>query len=402
MWSAIVCAATFTTCAAAAPQTQQPYDPNMPIFPWLFPSPTNNNGYEEFVRAADLVKNIPEINTALNEPLEYKRRVLNMSACIKALSILREGVAKQVKSPRPTFDENTLFPELAEFRKLGRLMVTEQYVDFADGRVDAAIESLRVGLTFSYQIQTDAFISGLVGIAINSMVIKEFAAHFEQLSIYNCDDILVFARQLLSADSPAGRLIEKEKAQALQLLDKQRGNANGLLGILADFDDSDPPALPPNELRTSLGGSPGSVGPIIDAAEARVRALYDQAAANTRLPLSLRVPLNAAKGNTPADTLCRAITADPQNIIDRYGSDQARIRLLAVHVLIRRYRWDHNALPASLSDLRADDLTIDPFTGTPLVYKRDVDTYTLSSAGPFKRDDTTGETTPARDPVKLR
>ena len=88
--------------------------------------------------------------------------------------------------------------------------------------------------------------------------------------------------------------------------------------------------------------------------------------------------------------------------MDRYTADRARIRLLAVSVLIRRFQWDHNALPGSLGDLHADDLVIDPFTGIEIIYKRDGDRYTLSSAGPRKLDGATGEPTKERTPVTLR
>jgi hypothetical protein len=82
--------------------------------------------------------------------------------------------------------------------------------------------------------------------------------------------------------------------------------------------------------------------------------------------------------------------------------DQAKIRLLAVHMLIHRYKWDHNALPGGLAELHAEDLITDPFTGHVITYKREGDSYSLSSAGPLKTDDATGEPTSDRSPITLR
>jgi hypothetical protein len=120
------------------------------------------------------------------------------------------------------------------------------------------------------------------------------------------------------------------------------------------------------------------------------------------LPISQRLPLTIDKSSTPAATLCRLVAVDPQHVVDSYTRDQAKIRLLAVHMLIHRYKWDHNSLPGSLDELHAENLVIDPFTGSTITYKRDGDRYTLTSAGPFKEDDTTGEPTQARNPVTLR
>jgi hypothetical protein len=77
-------------------------DPQSPRFSELFPNPTNNNGFEEFVKAADLVRNIDEIDQAANPgaTLALKRRVLAKSECKQALELLREGLTKPAIAPK--------------------------------------------------------------------------------------------------------------------------------------------------------------------------------------------------------------------------------------------------------------------------------------------------------------
>ena len=72
--------------------------------------------------------------------------------------------------------------------------------------------------------------------------------------------------------------------------------------------------------------------------------------------------------------------------LSRFDAEAARLHLLGVHGAIRRFRWENNRLPSSLSELNLSDLTTDPFTGAPLIYKVTGDRYELSSAGPKEGD----------------
>src|SRR4051794_23686998 len=62
-----------------------------PVFPRLFPMPTHNNGYEEWVLAVDLIQNNDEIDKATQPgaTLTFKRRVLANHEVQQALALLR-------------------------------------------------------------------------------------------------------------------------------------------------------------------------------------------------------------------------------------------------------------------------------------------------------------------------
>ncbi len=51
--------------------------------------------------------------------------------------------------------------------KLGSLLAVEQYVECADGNVDASINSLNDDLAFGYRIQSASISSGLTGIMVD-------------------------------------------------------------------------------------------------------------------------------------------------------------------------------------------------------------------------------------------
>ncbi|HLK56470.1 MAG TPA: hypothetical protein VKU00_07895 [Chthonomonadaceae bacterium] len=390
----------------APPGAQRQPELKPPSFPILFPNPTNNNGYEEWVKAADLIQNNDAIDTA-TEPgatLTLKRRVLMDRDVVQALELLHEGLKKPIVSPHHNLDENTLLPELAPFRKLARLLSTEMYVQFADGRVDAAIDSLRDGLAFGYYIQMDTLISGLVGLAVDAIVLNQFARHFDQISVHQCDQVSRLVEGFLKAENPAVHLLAMEKSYALQMLEIRRSDPNALLDLLPKLSGGtqDPQTtLDIQRIEDHLATQPGGLSAMIDEAQAHVNALYGHALLNLSLPLSERKPFVPDKSRNPGSLLAQLISVDPERIADKYSINQAQLRLLGLHALIHRYRWEHNALPGSLVDLHADHLVIDPFTGDQIRYERSGDQYKLYSAGPLARNDDGTVLSKERTPVQL-
>jgi hypothetical protein len=375
------------------------------MFHWLFPNPSNNNGYEEFVRAAEMIQSMPEVNdvSSPGATLAFKRRVLGMSRVSKALSLVKDGLDKPVSPPRPSIDENTVFPEFAQFRTLTRLFSAEEYVNFADGHVDAAIKSLSTGLSFAYRIQMDTLIAGLVGIAMEAIVIRSFVEHIDSLSVYQCDEVVALMKQFLAAERPGAKIMAMEKAGVIKMLDVRRSDPDSLLKLLGDISAGSPPQQVNDValLRSYLLSDPGQVAQAISAAQARVAAMCDQAAANMNLPVSQRKAQARDESTAPGDIIFRAVVPNLDQILNRYDASDAMYRLLALHALIRRYRWDHNALPANLEVLKADDLIVDPFTCGKIIYKPDKDRYELYSAGPNAMDEATNELTGPRVPVRL-
>ncbi|MCW3055757.1 MAG: hypothetical protein JWN14_4927, partial [Chthonomonadales bacterium] len=315
-------------------------------FPKLFPQPTHNNGYEEFVLAADLIINNAKreaLDAELSPTLALRRRVLDDPEVTEALRLLRVGLTKPIFSPRTTIDETARFTELIYFRSLGRLLVAEQYVAFADGRVDAAINSLRTGLAFGYRVQTDCLTNGIFGVGIQKMVLTEFSKHLDQLSVYHCNDVRRLVEDFLGVESPVARLLALERDNALRVLEAKRSHPDGLLEWLqgkGGYDDDGNPDADTLAMQNLLKNSPSGMSAVIDDAQKRVNDLYDQVLSNTRLPSAQRKPFATDKANSPGAALARLILQDPQGILDRYATDEDQLHLIGVHALIHRYRWD--------------------------------------------------------------
>ncbi|MCW3054315.1 MAG: hypothetical protein JWN14_3485 [Chthonomonadales bacterium] len=385
--SGVTLAQTNGIDASGAAQVPAPKPPN---FPLLFPFPTNNNGYEEWVQAADLIQNNPKVESLSSDsemPLAMKRRLLADPGVERALQLLRAGLQKPVFSPRTSVDVNTTFPELRAFVPLARLLCVEQYVAFADGRVDKAIETLRTGLTFGYRIQTDSMRSASIGILTDTLLLTQFSQHLDQLSVYHCEEVRRIVEDFLGAENPTVHLMALQKSYLLQLLESKRSDPNGFLADLKTMigENADTSGSSVASLHTYLQSHPGDVNAVLNDAQQRVNALYNQTLLNLRLPVGQRKPLVIGKDKAPGAVLFQAVTLDPQRILDRDSRSQVQLRLLGVHVLIHHYRWDHNTLPGSLAELRADNLVKDSFSGIQIVYTRDGDHYTLTVQGPEKQ-----------------
>ena len=360
--------------------------PKPPSFSTLFPVPTNNNGYEEWVQAADLIQNNPKVVALASDSemtLAMKRRLLADPGVERALQLLRAGVQKPVFSPRTSVDVNTTFPELRGFLPLARLLCVEQYVAFADGRVDRAIETLRTGLTFGYRIQTDSMRSGAIGALIDTLLLTQFSQHLDQLSVYHCEEVRRIVEDFLAAENPTVHLIALQKSYVLHLLESKRSDPKGFLADVKSMigDNADTSGSSMASLFAYLQSHPGSVNAVLDDAQQRANALYDQTLLNLHLPVGQRKPPVMGEDKAPGAALFQAVTFDPQRSLDRATRNQAQLRLLGVHVLIHRYRWDHNRLPNSLAELHADSLVKDLVSGIQVVYTRDGDHYTLTTLG---------------------
>ena len=381
----------------------EPEPPKPPSFPLLFKMPTNMNAYEDWVRAGDLVQNNKMADAALEAgaTLTFRRRMLADPAVQQALLLLHRSLDKPVQSPHLLPNENTVFPELAEFRKLARLLNTEIYVCFAEGRVDAAMEALGDGLRFGYRMQSNTLISGLVGVAVEAIVLKGFGAHLDQLSEYQCSHLQRLVEDWLESPSPATLVLTEEKQTSLRLLDAKRNDMKALEQVLNQAtSNEEQPDADTQALLTHLKTNPAEFGPTLDRAKTLVAAYIDSVIANLKLPTKERRPMLEIKEKSPGGTLCNLIMPTLANVVDRYDQNQAMIRLLGVHAAIRRYKWEHNFLPNNLSDLHIGHLTDDPFTGDSMKYEKNGATYDLYSQGPIQTDDN-GKPLATRKAVRL-
>jgi hypothetical protein len=377
--------------------------PEPSIFSQLFPQPTGNNGYEELVLAGQLTRHNEALDALMagSGTLNDKRNALAQPDIARALALIREGLRKPILSPRAglPIDEETRYPDMMLMRQLARLLKIKQYVLLADGRTGEAIDCLRDGLRIGYLVQADSLLSGLVGIAVDAILLDATARHLEQMSVGDCDRLLKLVHEWLEAPSPAESVLTAERDMALRLLQKRRSDPTSLRALLKENTAADDPDA--SAIRTFLADNPSATEGLIDQTMALVQAQYAQLIASLRQPYWERQETRLKDPDSLSSRLYHVITADMGQVTERYARDRVNVQLLGLQTALRRFRWEYERLPASLSELNDDRLTIDPFTGKPFVYRRNGDTYELSSAGPYDRGDQEHPPSGERVPISL-
>jgi hypothetical protein len=378
--------------AACALKAATPQSPPT-LLSQVIPTPTGRNGYEELVAAADALQASTRFAAieAGGASLEAKRRVLREPPVMRALDLVPRGLAKPVVSPRTTLSSATLFPELPAFRRLARLLAIRQYVLLADGRVADAIETARLGWRLGTAIQTDTLLSGLVGTAILAITTRGLAGHLDQLSAHDCDLLYQACLERLREPDPSLRMLEAERNAGKILVGEIRQGKVDPALIFGAGESAEPEDEEDARTRQAVAdlkrlkrSSTEEYTAQLSRVETALDQWYDRTLAEWRKPAWQRSTPALPEGGDLAARLATAIA--PASMLSqagfKYAQVQAETRLLALHAAIRRYRWEHDGLPASLDDLNLGELPRDLFTGQPLKYEVRGARYRLTSAGP--------------------
>ena len=380
-----------------------------PLFATLFAQPTGMNGYEEWIQAGDLVRNNEMLNQAMDADttLTYKRRILADTTVQKALRLLREGMEKPtIAPPEAPDDNNAPFFPMASFRNLARLFYIQLYVQFAEGRVDAAIDTLSTGLRFGYRIQSSTSLSITIGSGIEVLVIRSFARHLKQLSDYQCSRVRHLVEECIEWPSAVAAVLNSEKQAALNTLEAKRNDPVGLKEMfkrLGGFGDEAEPAEQ-ERMQKMLGyldSQPADLGMVIDHAKEMIRDHYATALLNLKLPIQERKPRRLLGDKSLSGSLCLLVPSS-YSVTDKYDFLDALLHLLGTHAALHSYRWEFNNLPANLAQLRLGKLEVDPFSGASLSYQRKDKTYVLSSRNHIVHDTDGLPTTKPAAPLELQ
>ena len=377
----------FFATAGRAWAQDAPAPPRPPIFGQLFPQPTGQNGYEEWVQASDLIRNNKGIDRATEQgaTLTMKRRLLAEPAVQSALHLLHVGLSKPAP-PRLERYADTKLPQYIPFFKLGNLLAIELYVQFADGRVDAALDTLDDGLHFGYRIQSDTGISILAGIVVANYVLEGLGPHLDQLSEYQCLRAQRIVEEMKALPSPLAFEMRAYQQEQTRMLDRLGADPKGVENVLGDLGDEEKWGADERDVAARLRRDPASLSLFANQAKAQLSAYYTEAIARLNLPPFQRKPLLFPGHDTPGGKLLAMFVIPVEWYVRHNDEADARLRLLGVHAAIRAYRWEYNRLPQSLADLHIRDLALDPFTGAPLHYQNNGATYDLFSSGAVSTD----------------
>jgi hypothetical protein len=254
----------------------------------------------------------------------------------------------------------------------------QQYVFLADGRIADALANARLGLRFSQAIQTDTLISGLVGVAMGTICIDPLSRHLDQLSAGDCAALYQICQEWLAQPDPQIRILATDWGSTKSGVDelKRKIKQEGVAAAARDLGD-------PKDLQSALAGlpaAPEALDALFVDVEKRMDEHFNRVLQEMEKRPWERKPPSLDESDQTGK-LAGALTPAYDKVDERYTRVAARVRLLACHCVIHRYRWEYDRLPPNLGVLSLGDLAIDPFTGQPLQYAAHGTRYSLSSVG---------------------
>ncbi len=361
---------------------QQPPSPDS--FQYLFPKPTGKNGYEELVFASVLLNRNEEakkIFTESSPPLTEIRRLFKMPDVMHARDLFYIGIRKRISIPRDPqeLDENTRFPEFAEFRSYARFHAKEIYLALADGKNSEAIEALRTGLQFGHQIQMQTIIAGLVGIAIDAIVLRPFDGTLEVLSVKDCLTLQHLVDDWLALPSSITSVVDGERQWMQRMMAKAKKNPSSLIDTVETVISSGDEDLAALQTQREIQKNIGKMDQILEDASNLMEGYYQEVLKSLTLPPYKRKPLPEIPKTTLASNIVGLFLPSMGTIQYRYDRERSLIQMLGVRTALRAYHWEYGRFPVHLSELRLGEKAIDPFTGKPFLYQLDKDTYTLKA-----------------------
>ena len=129
------------------------------LYATAFPNPTGDNGWEEYLMAADIVS-----TTAADRLINYKyylepRNEGNIDgernavrALGRACDLVRTGNKKKLSPLQLSDDEDTNIAFSKGTGNIAKLFIMESRVRFASGRPDSGSESIIDGMTFGNRL----------------------------------------------------------------------------------------------------------------------------------------------------------------------------------------------------------------------------------------------------------
>jgi hypothetical protein len=379
----------------------------------LVPTPTGRNGYEEYLRAVDIVgtggwsvyenwinykqksagrkspafdddENLPELPPGVSRemPELLIRKVADERLGV-AYDIVREGNEKKVYDPRLEYRYDTLVPELSRFRSLAKLGTNRAYLDFADGKTKQAVADLLEGLKFSSKIHGISRICAIVANAVQTIDLGAFEEHLGQLSMGDCEQIEKACTAFIVAPPDVSLIFRYEREMARSSLDDV-------------FEKSD--AVLPSEDQRNFGAAFKGLGA---GDRQQLRSMVEPALDQrwTEEEQRLNGPESrwlmqdnsedrvAATSDTSVSNLALLFVEDvlPKSMQRQFARSLSRsriqLRLLRLHAKVLEYHWLYNRWPTNIEEFANPNTAFDPFEGAAFHYERQVTGYRLYSLG---------------------
>ena len=381
------------------------------LFEQIVPNPTGRNGYEEYLRAADLAisgdyASYERWLAAIGQPkrdlpIELPPMPTNVTADMSDLAVrkrandqlgsvvdlVRSGNQKSVFDPRKNISISTTFPELGPFKTVGKVIMNRAHVEFSSGQTSLAVNDLLEGLTFSWNLIGDTILSSLVGIACESIMLAEFNEHLGQLSPGELAKIDKFTTAMLGKPFLAADLFENEQKITLSQIDVILAKPSSVIP------DLEPNSFPKTYLTAIEAMSAAERQSLSAATTAAIKQRMEPIVERLRGPETgwidrgsdTEVKYLAEDVTIPnlATAIANSVVSKntERQITNAIGKARIQIRLLRLHAKALNYHWQTNHWPTKIEQFADKQTAFDPISNSSFVYEMQEGNYRLYSLG---------------------
>jgi hypothetical protein len=421
--------------------------PQKSLYGQVITHPDPNNGYDDYVRAADVVngvdadlyfywapkqydemlaakqaalereKTLPkdagagalaeygwddhqerrlQIAKALHEKDFLNAQRLIVRNCGAALDLVRTGNLKRAWDPREKLDAATLYPELAHFKDLVRLFRADAWVHFADGDSKTGSDDLVQAYEFSRRLGGGNLICELVGIACESITLLAFQEDLDHLSASDTKAIAAYTDLAINEPPSYLRSLERERGASLANVDMllkspwtdvaQDLGGGGDKEGLGKFVDG----LSAGQRQTLKAGLVRSINDTFNRLADRMgqdESTWGDNLENPNAPPADKI----ANIEDAVDAIVDFLLPTFEQATLSVMRSRSQLRLLVLHARVLDFRWHNNRYPTDLAEAAPEKMCADPISKGRFQYELLDIGYRLYSRG-----------SPKTGPIELR
>ncbi|MFZ4782197.1 MAG: hypothetical protein ACOYLC_07775 [Armatimonadaceae bacterium] len=180
----------------------------------LFPNPTGNNGWEVVCDVADkltgdLLK-FDELTWANKANISSVSRYFTDSRARNVVRLLLDTERMPFVSPRTSVNLDTLFPDLAAFRKVVRFVSVAMFHAAGSGRSRDCARLVNVGMRIAIAPAPDVLIGTLVSIACQSIILRQVVSLAPLIDADDLDAIAKVLNQGVASRAVYGAAFQSE------------------------------------------------------------------------------------------------------------------------------------------------------------------------------------------------
>jgi hypothetical protein len=322
----------------------------------LFPIPSGNNGYEEFVQAADIIDKAGDGVVWNPERLNLKASRELVDKYGRTTALIERGMNKPLVSPwDPVEQELTHAFLIIKMSTVAELMLNRIYVQLADGKPGQAAGSFNTALNFSDRSNSLDLIEGLSCASERWLILDHFEHLVHRLPL---SGVLEIRKTLAGLAQKTPKIISARRAQLPasineidEFLNRERDPEEAEIPFQLLQLNRDQKAL----LKERVAAAMIEYQAQLDSMFAKEERYWHDVEFRDGDPL-----LKYLVGMMYAFPLAEAA------VIDR-----TRLRIAALYCSIIEFKRNRNRFPISLNEMAAPEKFYDPASGEQFVYRKD-------------------------------